>query len=151
MVSTMLIGICLVAAMRALGMTLMTKTGMADSAIAGSLADSLLHEVLQRRYEDPAGSADLQVDGDEVPLQKTTFDDVDDYHGWQENPPQDASGQPIAGLDDWTRSVRVELVEPGDPNKDSATDQGLKRVTIEVIKNGQIRASRSGLRARYES
>jgi prepilin-type N-terminal cleavage/methylation domain-containing protein len=151
MVSTVLVGVCLVAALRALGATLFTQTGMSDDAVAACLADDLLCEVLQKRYGDPSGAVEVQVDGDEVPQQKTSFDDVDDYHGWKENPPQDQSGQPITGLDNWTRGVRVELVEPAEPTKVSPSDQGLKRITVEVVKGGQIRATRSGLRANYDS
>jgi prepilin-type N-terminal cleavage/methylation domain-containing protein len=151
MVSTVLVGVCLVAALRALGMTLFTQTGMADDAAAACLADDLLYEVLEKRYSDPSGATELQIDGDEAPQQKTSFDDVDDYHGWKENPPQNDSGQAIAGLGDWTRSVRVELVEPNEPVKVSASDQGLKRVTVEVVKGGRVRAVRSGLRANYDS
>ena len=151
MVSTVLVGVCLVAAMRALGMTLFTQTGMADDAVAACLADDLLYEVMQKSYGDSSGATEVQVDGDEVSLQKTTFDDVDDYHGWKESPPQDSNGQAIEGLGDWTRMVRVEFVEPAEPSKDSASDQGLKRVTVEVVKNGRVRAMRSGLRADYES
>jgi prepilin-type N-terminal cleavage/methylation domain-containing protein len=151
MVSTVLVGVCLVAAMRAFAMTLFTQTGMSDDAVAACLADDLLSEVIQKHYSDPSGASEVQVDGDEVPQQKTSFDDVDDYHGWKENPPQDHSGQPIAGLDDWTRGVRVELVEPAEPNKASASDQGLKRIIVEVEKGGRVRAVRSGLRANYDS
>jgi len=146
----MLVGVCLVAALRALGMMLVTQTGMADDAAAACLADDLLTEVLQELYSDPSGSSGLQVDADEAPQQKTGFDDVDDYHGWRESPPQDASGKAIDGLGDWTRSVRVELVEPAEPNKVAASDQGLKRITVEVGKSGRIRATRSGLRGNYE-
>jgi prepilin-type N-terminal cleavage/methylation domain-containing protein len=151
MISTVLVGVCLVAALRALGMTLFTQTGMTDDAVAACLAEDLLYEVLQKHYSDPSGDSALQVDGDEAAEQKSSFDDVDDYHGWQENPPQDESGQAIPGFDDWTRSVRVELVEPADPTKVSASDQGLKRITVEVVKGGKIRATRSGLRANYDS
>jgi Tfp pilus assembly protein PilV len=150
-VSTVLVGVCLVAAARALGMTLFTQTGMADDAVAACLADDLLYEILQERYSDASGASEVQLDGDEVPQQKTGFDDVDDYHGWSETPPQDHSGQPIAGLSDWTRSVRVELVEPAEPAKISASDQGLKRITVEVEKGSRVRAVRSGLRASYGS
>jgi hypothetical protein len=151
MVSTVLVGVCLVAAMRALGMTLFTQTGMSDDAVAACLAYDLLSEVLQKLYSDPTGATEVQVDGDEVPQQKTSFDDVDDYHGWKENPPQDDSGQSIAGLDAWTRGVRVELVEPAEPTKVSSSDQGLKRIIVEVEKGGRVRAVRSGLRGNYDS
>jgi prepilin-type N-terminal cleavage/methylation domain-containing protein len=151
MVSTVLVGVCLVAALRALGMTLFTQTGMADDAVAACLADDLLYEVLQKRYADSSGASEVQVDGDEAAEQKTSFDDVDDYHGWEENPPQDASGQAISGLGDWTRKVQVELVEPAEPTKVSASDQGLKRITVEASKGGRVRAVRSGLRADYDS
>jgi hypothetical protein len=132
-------------------MTLQTQNGMSDDTVAACLADDLLAEILQKLYSDPSGATALQADADEVPQQKTTFDDVDDYHGWKENPPQDARGQAITGLGDWTRSVRVELVEPADPNKFSTTDQGLKRITVEAIKAGRLRATRSGLRGKYNS
>jgi prepilin-type N-terminal cleavage/methylation domain-containing protein len=149
LISTMLIGVCLVAALRAVGMTLSTQTGLSDGAVAEALACDLLTEILAKDYQDSTQAATLQADLDERPTDKTSFDDVDDYHLWQESPPQDRQGQTIAGLTGWQRSVRVEFVEAADPTRDATSDTGLKRITVEVAKSGQLRASQSGLRGRY--
>jgi Tfp pilus assembly protein PilV len=149
LVSTLLIGVCLVAALRAVGMTLYTQTGLADGAMAQSLACDLLSEILAKEYQDASRDAALQPDLDERPTDKTSFDDVDDYHRWQETPPQDRQGQAIAGLTGWTRSVRVEFVEATDPARVASSDSGLKRITVEVSKTGKLRASQTGLRGRY--
>ena len=128
-----------------------TQNGMADDAVAACLADDLLYEVWQKHYGDPTDIEAIQVDAEEMPLQKTTFDDVDDYHGWRESPPQDGAGKAIDGMDGWVRNVRVEFADADDPGRVSASDQGVKRITVEVSKNNRVRASRSALRTRYDS
>jgi Tfp pilus assembly protein PilV len=149
LISTMLIGVCLIAALRAVGMTLSTQTGLSDGAVAEALACDLLTEILARDYQDSTQAATLQADLDERPADKTSFDDVDDYHLWKESPPQDRQGQAIVGLNGWQRSVTVEFVEATDPTRMASSDTGLKRITVLVMKSGQLRASQSGLRGRY--
>lgn len=88
---------------------------------AAFLASQLLEEVRLRRWDETtpvpaaytdAPSATLGVDGGETASDKRTFDDIDDFNGWQETTIMDPVMRPIAGFPDYTRSVAVGYVTP---------------------------------------
>ncbi len=79
---------------------------------------------------------------------KTNYNDVDDFHGWTESPPQDRAGAVIPDLAGWQRTVTVEWVNPNDLAQTSAFDTGAKRVTIAVRYNGKPIASQVSIRTR---
>ncbi|HVT79556.1 MAG TPA: hypothetical protein VHM90_02775, partial [Phycisphaerae bacterium] len=75
--------------------------------------------------------------------------DVDDFNGWSESPPQDRAGNPMQDLAGWSRSVRVDFVSIANPTTVSATDAGLKRITVTVSKNNVPLATRVALKGRH--
>ena len=85
---------------------------------ATDLANDLMEEIKGRRFDEniypdaPVNIAQLGIDGGEASNDRTTFDDVDDYHGWQMSPPQSIDNNtPLPPeFDEFRRQVEVEYV-----------------------------------------
>ncbi|MCC6661168.1 MAG: type II secretion system protein [Phycisphaerales bacterium] len=135
--STIVIGVMLVAALNTVGASRASQARNADRSRAVELAGSLMAEITAQAYEDgllPTGNFGLplaKVTGD-----RSRFNDVDDYDAWTETPPRTKSGGVIPGFDAWTRSVRVRWVNPANPDVTSLVDTGAKRITVTVARNG---------------
>lgn len=148
--SVLLVGGVLAATLQVVGPTARATQLAGDEALAIYLADELLQEIDAQPYEDPATLANTigTEAGESAPGNRSSFDDVDDYHGWSGNV-QNAVGVAMTGLSGtWTRSVTVVFVPLGAPNGSSLTDTGVKRVTVSVSKNGTVLATRRMLRTR---
>ncbi len=124
----------------------------ADNAIAIELASDLMAEILALPFEDPVlakGSFGLGVGETTRP----TFDDVDDYDGWTESPPQARDGTPLAGTEyvGFARSVIVENVasDPAVVAIDGTTPG--KRVIVEVKHGGKRVQRLVGYRTRNDA
>jgi MSHA pilin protein MshD len=145
-VSTALVGLMLVAALEALRGGIVTSARASQRARANLLASDLLGEILGRNYVEPVTSPVFGPEADEATQNRTAFDDVDDYHGWTESPPQHRTGVEMSYLTNWRRGVVVEYVSPGNPNVVVGSDQGAKRITVTVEFRGSPIATATGLR-----
>lgn len=134
-ISTLIVGVLMVAAMRTLGAAIRSKQYLNDQSQAHLLAASLLEEAVQRQYADASALALFGPELGESGGPRNSFNDVDDYHNWTESPPQDAQGNALANFDGWERQVIVQYVDPANTNSVVLLDQGLKRVTVSVLKN----------------
>ncbi len=145
-VSAAIAGLLLVAALRAVASSIASQSQAAIASVADFLAEDLLAEILEKSYADPVSSAGLGVDAGESPSAKTSFDDVDDYAGWSEAPPQGRDGTAMTGWEGWQRQVAVAWVTPTNVTQTSGTESGVKRISVTVQFRGTIRASRTALR-----
>jgi hypothetical protein len=105
-------------------------------ATAVQLASELMEEVAARRWDQktpvpprivPAGGQ-LGLDSGEAPADKRVFNDVDDFQGWSESPPQDPLGRPLPGLAGFSRDVAVSYVDAAFQPSTAPTDY--KKVTV---------------------
>jgi len=149
--STLLVGIVLVGAMNLLGATVRGRTKAADMVRAQHLAQQLMTEILSRAYAEDGteNGADkiyllLIVVGQEA---RSEYDDVDDFHGWDETPLFTRSGSLIPNTSGWRRRVDVTWVDPADPEIVVDSDQGVKRITVTVQRSGQTVAQLACLRS----
>ncbi|MDD4909642.1 MAG: prepilin-type N-terminal cleavage/methylation domain-containing protein [Candidatus Omnitrophica bacterium] len=105
---------------------------------ATTLSRDLMDEILSKGFDDPDTGAAF---GLEESAPRSNFDDVDDYDGLSEDPPQDVSGADYDGtgaMPDYsrfTRAVTVENVPENDfnaasPSADGTTDA--KRIIVTV-------------------
>ncbi len=84
---------------------------------ANDLASDLMEEIKSRRFDEnvfpdePVNANALGIDAGENPGQRSTFDDVDDYNGWQEQPPTSVAGTPLSDFSLFSRSVSVDYVQ----------------------------------------
>ena len=136
LVSITLVGVLLVAALDLLAASARGQKGMGDQGRAQLLALDLMSEVLLNAYEDPGGTPVFGVDTvDENPIDRRTFDDVDDFHNWSASPPQAEDTTPLPNLTGWQRSVSVEYVNPNDLSSVVGSNGGVKRITVTVTYN----------------
>lgn len=146
--SSLLVGVLLVAALNTVGARLRHQLLLSERHQAMLLAEQLTSEVLTCDYEDPDGAPVFGPEPSESGSGRELFDDVDDYHGWDAAPPEDRDGTPIANLSDWRRTIDVEYVEANDLTAASISDEGFKRITVEVFRNGKSLAKQVSLRSR---
>lgn len=131
LVSMVLVGLLLVAAMRSVGGVFGTWSASQNVHGGMALAQQLMAEILQQSYSDPDGSATWGPESPESTAARSAWDDVDDYDGWM-SAPQSKDGTPLAGYGGWTRAVSVAYVSIADPTLVRLSDEGLKRITVTV-------------------
>lgn len=130
-VSVIIVGVMMVAAMRTVAASRVIQFRTAERAQASMLAQELLTEVMGRAYED-AVSPVFGLESGEPASPRAGFDDVDDYNGWKEDPVKDALGSAVSGLGTWSREVVVSRVLPANVTTNAALDTGAKRVSITI-------------------
>jgi hypothetical protein len=141
-VSTLIVGAIAVAALNALGAATRSSVDAGRRGIATTLAADLMAEIMQAAYVEPDSGGVFGPESDEAAeANRSLYDDADDYHLWQSTPPEDQAGNAIPNRTGWLRKVTVEHVESA--NLSSAlppsSDQGVKRITVEVYFEGALR------------
>ena len=144
-ISTLLVGLMLVGALKCCGSLVVGRTASGDRAIAWQLAQQLMTEICTQAYSDEGDSPEVVVMG--VGGNRSHFDKVDDYHLWWSTPPENRLGIPIQGRNGWARAVTVGFVDPADPSQPVDEDTGLKRIVVVVLKNGHPIVQHSALRS----
>lgn len=133
LISTMLIGsLQLLAASKA------AELSATRQSVGRQLAEDLMAEILSLAYEDsePDGAIGRESEsgGD-----RSTWDDIDDYDGWKQSPPEYKDGKRIAGLSSgWERSVDVEWVGKDNVDLVSGAETSVKRIIVSVSFDGDL-------------
>jgi prepilin-type N-terminal cleavage/methylation domain-containing protein len=131
-ISTMLVGIVLVGAINGLGAVFKTQLMAVEYQIGPSIAKDLLAEIMSTPYTDqdePNGPIGLEAG--ELGSDRSTFDDVDDYHNWSSESPTRRDGTALTYGSGWHCGVTVAFVIPNNLAY-SASDTGLKLITVTV-------------------
>jgi type II secretory pathway pseudopilin PulG len=149
--STMIVGMLTVAALNALGAATRSAESLGNRSVAMGLADELMSEILQSAYSEPSGSTSFGPDGTESTGPRSAFDDVDDYDGWSQSPPQYRDGTTMPDRADWRHRVQVLRVDPSDPAQTSGTEQGAKRIRVTVEYRNQIVTELVAVRSNTDS
>jgi type II secretory pathway pseudopilin PulG len=147
-ISTLIVGIMLVAAMNTLGAFVRGQQRMAEQSRGWLLAQELASEILACLYEEPDGTPTFGRESGESTTNRAQYDDIDDYDGWSASPPEQRDGTPISELSGWERGATVEFVALNNPDQTIASDQGLKRIVISVLFRDELIATLITLRAR---
>jgi Tfp pilus assembly protein PilV len=147
MVSTMLVGVLLVGAMKCVSGVIRSHMITGDSGRGPQLAQQLMTEILNTPYQDEGPSPVFGRESGESGGDRLDFDDVDDYDFWSAAPPEDRNGNAIFNTEGWQREVTVEFVDPANPDNVSGTDQGLKRITVSIQHNGKVVTTTLALRS----
>ena len=147
--STILVGTLLVAATRSLGSSVLSQRKVADRAKAAWLADALLYELHRQPYQEPGSStSNIARESGESATSRVAWDDVDDYHGWSDSPPQNKDGTVLPDLTGWQRTVTVQWVPLANIASPSAVETGVKLVTVTAKLNGTTILTRVFIRTR---
>ena len=104
-------------------------------------------EILENDYQEPIDAPVFGCESPESGTVRTQWDDVDDYHLWSASPPEDRSETAFPNLAVWQRDVLVEWVDPYNPANTVGTDQGVKRITVTLQRDGEIVAREVALRS----
>lgn len=140
-ISTFLVGMVLVGAMKALGASIRANERTHQSGRAVLLADALISEIQRQDYADDVTPTFGLESDEQGSSDRSNFDDVDDYDDWLASPPQKVDGTVLAGLTGWERSVTISHLDPETltPLADS-NDLGVKQIVVQVSRNGETLA-----------
>ncbi|MEM7230515.1 MAG: carbohydrate binding domain-containing protein [Planctomycetota bacterium] len=89
---------------------------------------------MAQHYEEPEDDTFTSFNadnGEATPGNRSKFDDVDDYFGWNASPPQRIDGTDIDSAVGWTRGVVVTRADPT-TFATVSTETGLKRIEVFV-------------------
>jgi type II secretory pathway pseudopilin PulG len=149
-VSTLIVGTVVVSSLYSSLSISRSYRKMAESSRASLLAESYMTEILRASYEDPVEPI-LGPEPDEGTTSRIDFDDVDDYHGRVESPPQLRGGESINkdNLENFTVAIEVLPTDPKNVEAiEKSIDSGLKRITVEVTDGVGQRTRLFGLKSR---
>lgn len=141
-VSTAIVGVLTVAAMKSMAASVASKHELATTNNAQLVAEALLLEILEQPYEDPLIPGNFGPEtGETTGGTRALFDDVDDYADWSAAPPVEKDGSGVSNAVAYVRSVTVVFVDPDDLTNAVADDRGVKRITVDVQQGGDVLAS----------
>jgi type II secretory pathway pseudopilin PulG len=112
-----------------------------DATRVGELGLALLEEVAALPFEDPQGGGTTLGPefGEWVPLgNRANLDDVDDYTIWIGNQPLQAKDGTLLSWTGYTRAVSIDYVPADDFSQVSLAATDYKRITVNVLKDGQV-------------
>jgi hypothetical protein len=148
--STAIVGVMIVAALNAAWMVTRTQRLNADRLTGPGLARDLLAEIMSMPYEDPQNPGGANgVDSGETSGTRSTYDDVDDYHGWSSSNGVTRAGTARTGYTGWSHSVTVTWAERVSGTTFTTYDTNLKRITVTVTSPTSTVTQLVGLRSRY--
>ncbi len=134
-VSSLLVGLVLVGTIQLVAPIVRSGSVMSDKLVASNLARELSEEIGTKFFTSQSVD-DVDQIGADAGDTRATYDDIDDYHRLNNSPPQLSDGRVMTHLGGWARIVKVTHVELADPDAESATYTGLKRVSVTVTKDG---------------
>ncbi len=149
--SIILVSVMFVAAINTLAAAKTSRASVEGSVHGPQLAQSLMEEILAQAYEEPEEGV-TPVFGPESGETigggtRATFDDVDDYHNYNETTLTDHDGASIDGYTGWTRHVAVSWANVNTIAGNQASDTGLKIITVTVKYNGKVTTTLQALRS----
>lgn len=108
----------------------LSKQGVSAQQLAGFLLD----EISVRDYEDEQGSTTLGLDTGEIASNRSTYDDIDDYHGFSEITPRFRDGTLIPGYANWRVQASVSPLISSGRSLFQSTDLAapLRLITVSV-------------------
>lgn len=146
MAAAFILGLIVVAALRASAYTAAAQLVAERYLQASMLADELMAEIATKDYQDPEAPGSFGPEPGEVTGNRSAFDDVDDYDGWSAEPPTTPDGGSLGDFPGFRREVRVEQVSDTDPTTIVAVGaSGTKRVTVTVTWGSRVTVTRQCL------
>ena len=146
-ISTLITSVLLTAALRTLSAAKRREMRTVDQSLESLLAEDLLHEILQQRYADAEQPQNFGPEPGEQDGTRIAFDDVDDYHGLQNQPPQNRDGTVLTQFPQLLQSVSVQWVSAIPPHNSATSETGMKRITVSITRDAVPRASAVGYRS----
>jgi type II secretory pathway pseudopilin PulG len=150
--ATLIVAIVMTASLRGLGEAVRHRAMLRERERAWRFATDLIAEAVSLPYQDPdvTGSGSIGLDGGESASDRTTFDDVDDFHGYAESPLKTRSGAVIPNTAGWSRAAYVFWTDPNQPDEFAGSDEGMKVVSVLVTTPSGLTVGAAALRARVD-
>ncbi len=139
-----IIGVMLVGALSAVSASRGTQFKTRRLRQAHSLGQALMAEITQQDYEDEGGAFGPEFD--ERDGTRKNFDDVDDYSGWSQSPPQQQDGTAMDQFASYRRRVEIAYLSPANLANTSLFDTGIKRIIVSVDIDGNEIVSLTAIR-----
>lgn len=149
-ISMVIVSLMSMGVIRMVGIAAVTRAQASDRVRGLNLAMDMLQEIKSQHWADPSNSTDaLGPDPGEFDGKtRLNYNDVDDYHGWEQQPPLDRSGNPLPGYEGWSRSVTVQYaVLSGGHIVPSGSRESGKLITVTVRRHGRLVAEVQGYRS----
>jgi len=117
--------------------------GVAQKIVIGNnLVQDLMEEIRSKKFDEDPGSPtspgqlgpEQQESRDNTP--PNNFDDVDDYNGYSDSPPEEVDGTVMAEYSEYSRSAIVEYVTEDDFNIIASEITDFKRITVTLTWDG---------------
>ncbi len=148
-VATLIVGVMVVAALNGLGMIVKTQRLNADRLTGPGLARDLMAEIMSMPYADPqTPGAALGLDAGESNASRTTYDDIDDYHGLSSADTKAKDGTSRSGFTGWSQAVTVTWAERIGGTAWGAYDTELKRITVTAVSPAGVTSQLIALRSK---
>lgn len=106
-VSLFLVATILLVSLTASANVMRNRASAVTSVQGQILAGYFLDEISSLEFRDLSDDALFGPEPDESDSDRTSFDDVDDYHGFSQVTPTFRDGQSILGYDNWSVRVRI--------------------------------------------
>ena len=142
----LLISAMLVGSLQLLAASKSAEMHAARQSVGRQLAEDLMAEILSLAYEDSNPDGVIGRES-ESGGNRSTWNDIDDYDGWKQSPPEHKDGGQIAGLSSgWERSVDVEWVVKDNVDLVSGAETSVKRVIVSVSFAGELITEKVAIR-----
>ncbi len=134
-ISMLVVSVLLVAALQAVGASKTGQLTVADRTEAVLLAQDLLAEIVILPFEDPENASSIigPETGEAAADDRIGLDDVDDYNGWNGDPPIERDGTPIDSASNLKRVVTVIWANPTTLAPAALVGTGVKRIDVVVL------------------
>lgn len=151
-VCLLIVGVAITAGLQSLGSFAIGSRAWRERSIATVLANQLMAEINALPYADPSGASVIGRDAGETTGTRTTYDDIDDYDGWNESPPKDASGNVMTQYSGYRQQVSV-VYDTSLATKTGLTIAGgtSKKITVTVSKDNKILAKLTTIRTQNKA
>ncbi len=149
-VSLLTVSVMLVVDLNMVGGASLSQFKTSRTSRGQALAESLMAEILQQDYSDPNDTPVFGIESGEASTSRVDFDDVDDYHDWNAQPPQYKDGSVIADFTEYQRHIKVEWIDPMNPSQVEVSESNTKRVTVMVTVQNMPIANLVAIRTAWE-
>jgi len=148
-VSLVILAVAVTAGLQALGSFATGSRIWQERSTAIELANTLMAEIDALPFADPAGGSTIGVDSGESATDRSTFDDIDDYDGWDASPPKDKTNATMTGYDGYRQQVSVAFDNTLATFTGAAlTANTFKKITVTISKDSRVLAQLTTIRAK---
>ena len=149
LIASAILSILVFGIVQSVGSLAMETKHSRDRLTASLLASGLREEILSKPLRDPNQPPVFGKEPGEYGNVRIYFDDRDDYDGLEDNPVTDLKGNPMPGMERYSRTIKILRVSEDDPQKEDKT--GISRLflyTVVVRKDGAEQTRLEWLEAR---